>query len=71
MVCGPPENSLELTELSINKVSRYAVLCGLVSSWTSREKGLRSVSTQENEHRIGSDWTLFHLELSTPPDQKS
>ncbi len=27
------------------------------------------VSTQENKHRIGSDWTFFHLVLSTPPDQ--
>ncbi len=25
---------------------------------------------QENKHGIGSDWTFFHLELSTPPDQK-
>ena len=32
---------------------------------------LRRVSTQENKHRIGSDWTLFHLVLSTPPDEKS
>ncbi len=32
---------------------------------------LRPVSTQENKHRIGSDWTLFHLVLSTPPDEKS
>ncbi len=31
----------------------------------------RPVSTQENKHRIGSDWTFFHLVLSTPPDQKN
>ncbi len=27
-------------------------------------------STQENKHRIGWDWTFFHLVLFAPPDQK-
>ena len=30
-----------------------------------QNSALRSVSTQENKHRVGSDWTLFHLVLST------
>ncbi len=31
----------------------------------------RPVSTEENKHRMRSDWTFFHhLVLSAPPDQK-
>ncbi len=30
---------------------------------------LGPVFTRENKHRIGSDWTFFHLVLSASPDQ--
>ncbi len=54
-------------------VSRHINLCGI--DWTGIQDvivytQLRPVSTQENKLRIGSDWTFFHLVLSTPPDQK-
>ncbi len=40
-------------------------------SYVSCRLDLRPVSTQENKRRIGSDWTLFHLVLSTPLNEKS
>ena len=53
-------------------LSRLALSMKARKNWDhKRAKGaLRPVSTQENKHRIGTDWTLFHLVLSTPLDEK-